>query len=217
MTDTATASPRPWRVDGAFILDSAGGAIAMMCEPDYTVDAALIVEAVNNYDEKKAKAEGKKRNQDTEDEWDPTSLKSYRRPWSVSIDDENCRAVIRDADGLEVAYISDVIRSRAGDTAQMFVGLVKERDRLCKNIASMMRVVYAERQKAEMFKRQWEKATGSEFAKKLSTARSERDRLRDIVRRLCDELESHYYEPQSMDDPSIVREAREAIGKGTGK
>lgn len=47
---TANASPRPWRVDGAFILDSAGGAIAMMCVPDYTCDAALIVDAVNQYD-----------------------------------------------------------------------------------------------------------------------------------------------------------------------
>ena len=42
----------------------------------------------------------------------------------------------------------------------------------------------------------------------------ERDRLRDLVRRMCDELESHYHEPGSMDDPCIVREAREAIGEG---
>jgi hypothetical protein len=40
---------------------------------------------------------------------------------------------------------------------------------------------------------------------------NERDRLRDIVRRLCDELESHYHEPGSMDDPCIVSEAREAL------
>jgi len=39
----------------------------------------------------------------------------------------------------------------------------------------------------------------------------ERDRLRDLVRRLCDELESHYHEPALMDDPCIVREAREAL------
>jgi len=39
----------------------------------------------------------------------------------------------------------------------------------------------------------------------------ERARLRDIVRRLCDELDSHYHEPALMDDPCIVREAREAL------
>jgi hypothetical protein len=49
--------------------------------------------------------------------------------------------------------------------------------------------------------------------KRRVAAEAERDRLRDLVRRLCDELESHYYEPQSMDDPSIVREARAAIGE----
>lgn len=46
----------------------------------------------------------------------------------------------------------------------------------------------------------------------IVAAVNERDRLRDIVRRLCDELESHYYEPQSMDDRSVIREARAAIG-----
>lgn len=40
---------------------------------------------------------------------------------------------------------------------------------------------------------------------------NERNRLRDIVRRLCDELESHYHEPESMDDPCIIREAREVL------
>ncbi len=40
---------------------------------------------------------------------------------------------------------------------------------------------------------------------------NERNRLRDLVRRLCDELESHYHEPALMDDPCIVREAREAL------
>lgn len=48
----------------------------------------------------------------------------------------------------------------------------------------------------------------------LDKAVNERDSMRDIVGRLCDELESHYYEPQSMDDPSILREARAAIGEG---
>ncbi len=46
----AEHSPTPWRIDGTFILDSDGGAIAAMCEPDYTVDAAFIVEAVNAVD-----------------------------------------------------------------------------------------------------------------------------------------------------------------------
>lgn len=45
-------------------------------------------------------------------------------------------------------------------------------------------------------------------------AEERNDRLRDIVRRLCDELEGHYYEPQSMNDHSIIREARAAIGEG---
>lgn len=49
--------------------------------------------------------------------------------------------------------------------------------------------------------------------KEAEKLKDERDRLRDIVRRLCDELESHYYEPESLDDPSIVREARAAIGE----
>lgn len=40
---------------------------------------------------------------------------------------------------------------------------------------------------------------------------AENSRLRDLVRRLCDELESHYHEPESMDDPCIIREAREAL------
>ena len=43
--------------------------------------------------------------------------------------------------------------------------------------------------------------------------RTDNVRLRDIVRRLCDELESHYYEPQSMDDRSVIREARAALGE----
>lgn len=44
---------------------------------------------------------------------------------------------------------------------------------------------------------------------------NERDYLRDLVRRLCDELDSHYHEPVSMDDPCIIREARAAIGGET--
>ena len=47
-----------------------------------------------------------------------------------------------------------------------------------------------------------------------SAATDAYNNLRDLVRRLCDELESHYHEPESMDDPCIVREAREAIGEG---
>ncbi len=46
----AEHSPTPWRVDDIFILDADGGAIAAMCEPEYTVDAAFIVEAVNGVD-----------------------------------------------------------------------------------------------------------------------------------------------------------------------
>lgn len=53
-----------------------------------------------------------------------------------------------------------------------------------------------------------------ELAAHIVKAVNELDRLRDLVRRLCDELESHYYEPESMNDPSIIREAREAIGDG---
>ena len=34
-----------------------------------------------------------------------------------------------------------------------------------------------------------------------------------LVRRLCDELESHYYEPQSKNDRSIIRQARAALGE----
>ena len=56
----------------------------------------------------------------------------------------------------------------------------------------------------EMYREQYMRAQRAE---------AERDRLRDIVRRLCDELESHYHEPESMDDPCIIREAREALGE----
>ncbi len=223
MTDTANASPRPWRVTdyetGPQDIYAANGfrVCTMGITTSSDADAALIVDAVNNY-----KAKSEKRHPDTEDEFDPTALKSYRRPWSVSIDDENCLAVIRDADGLDVAYISDVIRSRAGDAAKMFVGLVEEGDRLRKSLASMMRVAYAERQKAEMFKRQWEKATGSEFAKKLSAARYERDKLRDIVRRLADTADDYASLLLSTGErdagvmdlvTGLVAEARAAVGE----
>ena len=54
---------------------------------------------------------------------------------------------------------------------------------------------------------------GSAPWKEMRAVYAERDRLRDIVRRLCDELESHYYEPQSMNDRSVIREARAALGE----
>lgn len=51
-------------------------------------------------------------------------------------------------------------------------------------------------------------------AQALLAQKAEIERLRDLVRRLADELESHYHEPESMDDPCIIREAREALGEG---
>lgn len=55
---------------------------------------------------------------------------SYTRPWTVSIDDEHCRAVIRDERGVDVVYIQDVLPSRAREDAQMLVDLASERDEL---------------------------------------------------------------------------------------
>ena len=55
---------------------------------------------------------------------------SYPRPWTVSIDDVHCRAVIRDKRGVVVVYIQDVLPSRAREDAQMLVDLASERDEL---------------------------------------------------------------------------------------
>lgn len=146
----AEHSPTPWHVDGIFILDSDGGAIAAMCEPDYKVDAALICDAVNlktRIDEAMKDEAG------------------FLHP--VMLDGRPCVFVTPPPSEAESERMSREVIS----------GLTSDRMRLYRQ---------------------------------LHAAFEELDRIRDIVRRLADALDTF----AAIEDHEIdlLREAREALG-----
>ena len=64
-------------------------------------------------------------------------MSEYPTPWNVIPDDDNCRAVIRDADNLPVVFITDPIRPRALADAQMIADKVNENAKLKKQLAAL--------------------------------------------------------------------------------
>lgn len=109
-------------------------------------------------------------------------------PWRVikAFEDEPARIIDADDDEVAVELIDA--------DAALIVEAVNERDRLRDTIRSYGETIV-----------QLNEAAQKSELKAI--------RLRELARRLCDELESHYYEPESMNDPCIIREAREETGK----
>ncbi len=194
---TATASPRPWRVEGPFpgqretkrqhgfrdyanVLDANGFYIAQNLPPE---TAALIVDAVNYY------------KPDLHCDWrelTPEEAVAHCREVAARLGDTPCAR-----DHLQLA------------------AWIEERDSLCEKWReSARKLVESEADLYNETKRRVAaEAERDRLAADEARYRTDNVRLRDIVRRLCDELDSHYYETESMDDPCIIREARAAIGE----
>lgn len=153
-------------------------------------------------------------------------------PWTFSAEDEFEDSPIRAANGERVLVRDNGVYPPDLETCREIVNAVNDIGRLREAMHRTMGFAYRERQKADEFWRLWKEATGSEFAKKLSTTRTERDRLRDIVRRLLVAIDAMNalivrLNPHMMpvdiqpgatclgvDVGDAVREAREALGEG---